>query len=112
MRGADEELVQSLAEEVQTARGLTPRDRQTTMQLLYVVSAVKVYGRRTLALVMTGMGKDGAAGALAIKRAEGKTCAQDQQTSVTYGMPKTAIDAAVIDEVLPLADIAGWLRYA
>lgn len=77
-----------------------------------MLSAVKVYGRRTLAVVMTGMGKDGAAGALAIKRAEGKTCAQDQQTSVIYGMPKAAIDAGAIDEVLPLGDIASWLRYA
>jgi two-component system chemotaxis response regulator CheB len=71
-----------------------------------------VYGRRTLGVVMTGMGKDGAAGALAIKKAEGKTCAQDQQSSVIYGMPKAAVDAGAIDEVLPLADIAGWLRYA
>ena len=77
-----------------------------------MLSAVKVYGRRTLAVVMTGMGKDGAAGALAIKRAEGKTCAQDQLTSVIYGMPKAAIDAGGIDEVLPLGDIASWLRYA
>jgi two-component system chemotaxis response regulator CheB len=77
-----------------------------------MLSAVKIYGRRTLGLVMTGMGKDGAAGALAIKRAEGKTCAQDQQTSVIYGMPKAAIDAGAIDEVLPLGDIASWLRYA
>jgi two-component system chemotaxis response regulator CheB len=77
-----------------------------------MLSAVKVYGRRTLAVVMTGMGKDGAAGALAIKRAEGKTCAQDQQTSVIFGMPKAAIDAGAIDEVVPLGDLAGWLRYA
>jgi two-component system, chemotaxis family, protein-glutamate methylesterase/glutaminase len=77
-----------------------------------MLSAVKVYGRRTLGVVMTGMGKDGAAGALAIKRAEGKTCAQDQQTSVIYGMPKAAIDAGAIDEVVPLPDLAGWLRYA
>ena len=48
---------------------------------------------------MTGMGKDGAAGALAIKRVDGKTCAQDQATSVIYGMPKAAIDAGGIDEV-------------
>jgi len=75
-------------------------------------SAAKVYGRRTLAVVMTGMGKDGAAGALAIKKVEGKTCAQDQLTSVIYGMPKAAVEAGAIDEVLPLADIAGWLRYA
>jgi two-component system chemotaxis response regulator CheB len=77
-----------------------------------MLSAVKVYGRRTLAVVMTGMGKDGAAGALAIKRAEGKTCAQDQHTSVIFGMPRAAIDAGAIDEVVPLADLAGWLRYA
>jgi len=77
-----------------------------------MLSAAKVYGRRTLAIVMTGMGKDGAAGALAIKQAEGKTCAQDQHTSVIYGMPKAAVEAGAIDEVLPLADIAAWLRYA
>jgi two-component system chemotaxis response regulator CheB len=77
-----------------------------------MLSAVKVYGRRTLGVVMTGMGKDGAAGALAIKRAEGKTCAQDQQTSVIYGMPKAALDAGAIDEVVALPDLASWLRYA
>jgi len=75
-------------------------------------SAARVFGRRTLAVVMTGMGKDGAAGALAIKRADGKTLAQDQQTSVIYGMPKAAIDAGAIDEVAALGDIAAWLRYA
>jgi two-component system chemotaxis response regulator CheB len=77
-----------------------------------MLSAVKVYGRRTLAVVMTGMGKDGAAGALAIKRAEGKTCAQDQQSSVIFGMPKAAIDAGAIGEIVALADLASWLRYA
>ncbi|MBA3392117.1 MAG: chemotaxis response regulator protein-glutamate methylesterase [Deltaproteobacteria bacterium] len=77
-----------------------------------MLSAAKVYGRRTLGVVMTGMGKDGAAGALAIKKVEGKTCAQDQLTSVIYGMPKAAVDVGAIDEVVPLADIAGWLRYA
>jgi two-component system chemotaxis response regulator CheB len=77
-----------------------------------MVSAAKVYGRRTCGVVMTGMGKDGAAGALAIKRADGKTIAQDQASSVIYGMPKAAIDAGAIDEVVGLGDIAGWLRYA
>jgi two-component system chemotaxis response regulator CheB len=61
---------------------------------------------------MTGMGKDGAAGALAIKKVDGKTCAQDQLTSVIYGMPKAAVEAGAIDEVLPLAELATWLRYA
>jgi two-component system chemotaxis response regulator CheB len=77
-----------------------------------MMSAARVYGRRALAVVMTGMGKDGAAGALAIKRADGKTLAQDQATSVIYGMPKAAIDAGAIDEIAPLGDIAAWLRYA
>jgi two-component system chemotaxis response regulator CheB len=77
-----------------------------------MISAARIYGRRALAVVMTGMGKDGAAGALAIKRADGKTLAQDQATSVIYGMPKAAIDAGAIDEVAALADIPAWLRYA
>ena len=77
-----------------------------------MMSAARAYGRRSLAVVMTGMGRDGAAGALAIKRADGKTLAQDQATSVIYGMPRAAIDAGAIDEVAPLGDIAAWLRYA
>ncbi|HMG54786.1 MAG TPA: chemotaxis response regulator protein-glutamate methylesterase [Kofleriaceae bacterium] len=77
-----------------------------------MMSAARIYGRRALAVVMTGMGKDGAAGALAIKRADGKTLAQDQASSVIYGMPRAAIDAGAIDEVAGLADIPGWLRYA
>ncbi|MBX3161428.1 MAG: chemotaxis response regulator protein-glutamate methylesterase [Deltaproteobacteria bacterium] len=77
-----------------------------------MLSAAKVYARRCCAVVMTGMGKDGAAGALAIKRAEGKTLAQDQATSVIYGMPKAALDAGAIDEVAPLSEIATWLRFA
>lgn len=77
-----------------------------------MISAARVYGRRALAVVMTGMGRDGADGALAIKRAHGKTLAQDQATSVIYGMPRAAIDAGAIDEVAALGDIAAWLRYA
>jgi len=57
------------------------------------------------------MGKDGAAGALAIKRVDGKTLAQDQATSVIYGMPRAAIDMGAIDEVPPLFEIATRLRY-
>ncbi len=75
-----------------------------------MLSAVRVYGRRTVGVVMTGMGKDGAAGALAIKQAEGRTVAQDQATSVIYGMPKAAVDLGAIDEVVPLGGIAAWLR--
>ena len=77
-----------------------------------MIAAARVYGRRSLGIVMTGMGHDGRDGALAIKRAGGKTLAQDQASSVIYGMPKAAIDAGAIDEVAALDDIAAWLRYA
>jgi two-component system, chemotaxis family, protein-glutamate methylesterase/glutaminase len=76
-----------------------------------MTSAARVYGRRTIAVVMTGMGKDGAAGALAIKRVDGKTLAQDKASSVIYGMPKAAVDAGAIDEIAPLDEIAARLRY-
>jgi two-component system chemotaxis response regulator CheB len=77
-----------------------------------MISAAHTYGRRALGIVMTGMGKDGADGALAIKRAHGKTLAQDQASSVIYGMPRAAIDAGGIDEIAALSDIATWLRFA
>jgi two-component system chemotaxis response regulator CheB len=73
-------------------------------------AAARVYGRRTVGVVMTGMGKDGTAGALAIKAADGRVLAQDQLTSVIYGMPKSALDAGAVDEVAPLSEISTWLR--
>jgi two-component system chemotaxis response regulator CheB len=73
-------------------------------------SAARVYGRRTIGVVMTGMGKDGAAGVRAIKAVEGRTFAQDQESSVIFGMPKAAIDTGAIDEVVPLDDLAARLK--
>ena len=75
-----------------------------------MMSAAAVYGRRANAVVMTGMGKDGAAGALAIKHVEGRTAAQDAATSVIYGMPKSAVDAGGIDDVVGLHELAHWLK--
>jgi two-component system chemotaxis response regulator CheB len=74
-------------------------------------SAARVWGRRCIGVVMTGMGKDGAAGALAIKRADGKTMAQDQESSVIFGMPRAAIELGAIDDVAALDDLAARLRY-
>lgn len=76
-----------------------------------MVSAAKVFGRRSIGVVMTGMGRDGTAGALAIHHADGSTLAQDEATSVIFGMPKSAIDAGAIDEVAPLNEIAERLRF-
>ena len=74
-------------------------------------SAARIWGRRSIGVVMTGMGKDGAAGALAIKRADGKTLAQDQESSVIFGMPRAAIELGGIDDVAPLDELAARLRY-
>jgi two-component system chemotaxis response regulator CheB len=68
--------------------------------------AARVFGHRAAGLVMTGMGRDGAAGLAAIKQADGVTFAQDRASCVIYGMPKAAIDAGVVDEVLALDAIA------
>ncbi|MCK9216528.1 MAG: chemotaxis response regulator protein-glutamate methylesterase [Firmicutes bacterium] len=59
-----------------------------------------------IAVIMTGMGTDGTIGIKKIKEAGGKTIAQNEETSVIYGMPKSAIQAGVIDIVLSLEDIA------
>jgi two-component system, chemotaxis family, protein-glutamate methylesterase/glutaminase len=64
------------------------------------------YGRQALGVILTGMGNDGAQGMAALKAAGGKTIAQDQKTSVIFGMPKTAINLGAVDLVLPLLEIA------
>ncbi len=76
-----------------------------------MIAAARAYGRRLIGVVMTGMGKDGTAGMTAIKNADGRTMAQDQESSVIFGMPRAAIEAGVVDEVVPLEKIAGQLRY-
>lgn len=66
-------------------------------------------GSRTTLLVMTGMGKDGALGAQAVKAAGGKVLAQDEASSVVFGMPKAVIERGLADQVLALDRIAAAL---
>jgi two-component system, chemotaxis family, protein-glutamate methylesterase/glutaminase len=64
------------------------------------------YGKHALGIILTGMGSDGAQGMATLKAAGGKTIAQDQNTSVIFGMPKAAINLGAVDLVLPLSKIA------
>ncbi len=65
-------------------------------------SAAKVFGAKNVGVILTGMGSDGANGVRAIKAVGGFNIAQDQQTSVVYGMPKVAAETGCIDSVAPL----------
>jgi two-component system chemotaxis response regulator CheB len=69
-------------------------------------SAAECAAKNALAIILTGMGKDGAAGMLELHRAGAHTYAQDEQSCVVFGMPKEAIALGAADEVLPLQDIA------
>jgi two-component system chemotaxis response regulator CheB len=69
-------------------------------------SASAVWGHKVMAVVLTGMGSDGLRGAQAITAAGGCVIAQDEETSVVWGMPGQVAQASLCSAVLPLADIA------
>jgi two-component system chemotaxis response regulator CheB len=63
------------------------------------------YGAGAVAALLTGMGRDGAAGLLEIRRSGGLTLAQDEATSVVYGMPREAVRLGAAEHVLALVEI-------
>jgi two-component system chemotaxis response regulator CheB len=69
-------------------------------------SAIDSLNGNALAVIMTGMGRDGLAGCQLLKRAGGYVFAQCQDDCVVYGMPKAIIDEGLADRVLPLGKIA------
>jgi two-component system chemotaxis response regulator CheB len=69
-------------------------------------SAVKAYGSDVLAVILTGMGRDGLRGCEAVREAGGRVIAQDQDTSVVWGMPGEVARAGLADKILPLPQIA------
>lgn len=69
-------------------------------------SAAEVYGSRVLAVVLTGMGSDGARGAARIVEAGGSVVVQDEATSVVWGMPGAIVHAGLAPEVLPVTAVA------
>ncbi len=68
-------------------------------------SIASVYGSKSIGVVLTGMGKDGALGLRSIRDSGGFTIAQDEATSVVYGMPKAALEMGAVDSVLSIDEI-------
>ncbi|WP_017168681.1 chemotaxis protein CheB, partial [Xanthomonas phaseoli] len=69
-------------------------------------SAARAAGSNALGIIMTGMGDDGAAGLLEMRQAGARTVAQDEHTSIVFGMPKEAIKRGGADRILPLGAMA------
>ena len=74
------------------------------------ISVAPIYNNRILSVILTGMGKDGAEGTAVVKKNNGTTIAQDENSSVIYGMPKSAYETGCVDYVLPLKDIASKIK--
>ncbi|NVK42654.1 MAG: chemotaxis response regulator protein-glutamate methylesterase [Oceanospirillaceae bacterium] len=72
-------------------------------------SAARGYGRRTLALILTGMGADGCEGAKLLKKAGATVWAQNQESCTIYGMPQAVVKAGLADAVLDLAEFGPLL---
>jgi len=68
-------------------------------------SVIDIYGKYTLGVIMTGMGKDGLKGISKLKSLGGYCIAQDEKTCVVYGMPKSIVDAELADVIAPLEKI-------
>lgn len=73
-------------------------------------SAAGVYGKNTVAVILTGMGADGTEGAGVLKQRGACILAQDEESSVVWGMPGSVINAGLADKVFPLQEIPGAIH--
>lgn len=69
-------------------------------------SAARMYGPAAVGVILTGMGCDGTYGAKLMKKAGGRIIAEDESTCVVYGMPRSAVEAGVVDKIVPLERVA------
>jgi len=75
-------------------------------------SVAQCHPGKAVAAILTGMGSDGTLGAGLLKRQGCRVIAQNEATCVVYGMPRAAVEAGIVDQVLPLGEIAGALMAA
>ncbi len=77
-----------------------------------MASAVNYFGRMVIGVVLTGMGRDGTYGARLIRQAGGFVIAEDEATSIVWGMPRSVIEAGIANDVKPLDEIATAIERA
>ncbi len=98
------------AAHLEVAPGMTPRCRLVASDPVnghrpsvdVMFNAVAALGRPMTGVILTGMGKDGARGLMAMRQAGARTLGQDEATSVVYGMPKAAFELGAVERQLPL----------
>ena len=88
-----------------------PSDKYVPSADRMMASVAEACGPAVLGVVLTGMGNDGTAGALAIKRLNGQCIAESKESAVIFGMPQEAIRSGAIDKVLPLARLADEIAF-
>jgi two-component system, chemotaxis family, protein-glutamate methylesterase/glutaminase len=90
---------------IQTSKEPSVYGLRPSVDMLFK-SVARAYGANAIGIILSGMGSDGTDGLEAIYKSRGKTIAQDEKTSVVFGMPRRAIEAGVVDDVLPIDKIA------
>jgi two-component system chemotaxis response regulator CheB len=90
---------------VQVKQGPEVHHQRPSVDVLFE-SVARYAGANAVGAILTGMGADGAGGLLAMRKAGGRTVAQDEATSIVFGMPMEAIKCGAAEKVLPLNEIA------
>jgi two-component system chemotaxis response regulator CheB len=111
--GGQHVMVERLGERLRVAVREGPRvnGHRPSVDVLFA-SVAKVVGPQALGVLLTGMGKDGAEGMRAMHQRGAHTIAQDEASSVVFGMPKAAIDLGAVEEISPLSEIAARIARA
>jgi len=89
----------------------SPSDKYVPSADKMMSSVAAACGPAALGVVLTGMGKDGAEGAIAIKKRKGHCLAESEESAVIFGMPQEAIRAGAVDKVLPLGKMAEEIAF-
>jgi two-component system chemotaxis response regulator CheB len=100
-------------ESVLSVTGCEPRSSNTPSADVLFESAAAAMGERALAIVLTGMGEDGARGAEAVRKAGGYVIAESNESAIVFGMPRSVIERGCANAMLPLSAMpAILLAYA